>query len=70
MDMTQRRKPSSPIPVSDRCNGPDEPVYTEEERLADRAALVAELRAKVRSGEYRPSIGSISMHIAAELAED
>ncbi|WP_461209130.1 hypothetical protein [Desulfocurvus sp. DL9XJH121] len=63
-----RHTPPTPPPA--REDSDREPCYSEEERLQDRAALVDELRAKVRSGEYKPSIGRISVNIFANLAED
>lgn len=36
----------------------------------DRKALIAELRAQIRAGTYRPSIGRISVSICGDLAEE
>jgi anti-sigma28 factor (negative regulator of flagellin synthesis) len=41
-----------------------------EPSVEDRKALVEELRAQIRSGTYRPSIGRISVNIVGDLAED
>lgn len=46
----------------------DEPVYTDEERQRDRAELIEQLRAQIESGDYKPSIGRISMNIFADVA--
>ncbi|BBD06945.1 flagellar biosynthesis anti-sigma factor FlgM [Desulfovibrio ferrophilus] len=48
----------------------DEPTYTEEERQRDRAELIEQLRSQIESGEYKPSIGRISMNIFTDITGD
>ncbi|MBU1001727.1 MAG: flagellar biosynthesis anti-sigma factor FlgM [Proteobacteria bacterium] len=48
----------------------EEPVYTEDERQRDRSELIKQLRAKIKSGSYEPSIGRISMNIFSDIAGD
>lgn len=69
--MTHHRDipPAPEYPATDD-QGRDEPVYTDEERTRDRAALISELRAQILSGEYKPSIGRISMGLLSNLAGD
>lgn len=62
--------PGTTVPPSQDGPGQDESEYTEEERTRDRAALIEELRAQVQSGEYKPSIGRISMNLVSNLAGD
>lgn len=64
--MKQRREDMdlSPLGVSE-C---EEPVYTEDERQRDRSELIKQLRAKIESGSYEPSIGRISMNIFSDIA--
>jgi len=48
----------------------DEPVYSDEERQRDREELIRQLRDQIASGDYRPSIGRISMNIFADITGD
>jgi len=54
-------------------NGLETPLETGERYEPtdeDRKALIAELRAQIRSGTYKPSIGRISVSICGALAEE
>ncbi len=53
-------------PPVEHATREDEPRHVESDE--ERRALLADLRAQIASGTYRPSIGRISVSLFSELA--